>query len=148
MTGENVMKQFALIFTLLAVPAMAQTATAPAGPSTAMTPAPDDRAKQWVQLLDDKNYSDAYKQMAAAAQGKTAADPWTQKMSAARDPLGAMATRTIKDVKMTSTLPGMRDGQYATVRFDSSFAHKTAAVETVVLRSEKGAWSVVNYSIS
>lgn len=140
------MKHYALIFALLAVPAVAQTA--PGGPSTAMTPAPDDRAKQWVQLVDDKNYGDAYKQMGTAAQDKVAADKWSQKISAVRDPMGAMATRNIKDVKLTKTLPGMRDGQYATVRFDSSFAHKTAAVETVVLRSEKGAWSVIDYSIS
>jgi hypothetical protein len=142
------MKYAALVFALmLAAPALAQTA-APAGPSTAMTPAPDDRAKQWVQLVDDKNYGDAYKQMGTAAQSKVALGPWTQKVSAVRDPLGAMATRNIKDVKLTKTLPGMRDGQYATVQFDTSFAHKTAAVETVVLTSEKGAWSVIGYFLN
>jgi hypothetical protein len=148
-TGENVMKRLALIFALvLTAPALAQTAPASTGPSTAMTPAPDDRAKQWVQLVDDNNYGDAYKQMGLMAQNKIAADPWRQKVSSVREPLGAMATRTIKDVKLTKTLPGMRDGQYATVRFDTSFAHKTAAVETVVLTSEKGAWSVIGYFIN
>jgi hypothetical protein len=149
------MKRLTLIFALalaapaLAAPALAQTASAlPTGPSTAMTPAPDDRAKQWVQLVDDNNYSDAYKQMGMMAQNKVGADPWRQKVSSVREPLGAMATRTIKDVKLTKTLPGMRDGQYATVRFDSSFAHKTAAVETVVLTSEKGGWSVIGYFIN
>jgi len=143
------MKRLAFAFALLlTVPALAQTTQTPAGPSTAMTPAPDDRAKQWVQLVDDKNYADAYKQMGVAAQSKVAAGPWTQKVSTTRDPLGAMATRTIKDVKLTKTLPGMRDGQYATVQFDSSFAHKTAAVETVVLTSEKGGWSVIGYFIN
>ena len=143
------MKYLVLIFALLAAPAMAQSApAAPAGPSTAMTPAPDDRAKQWVQLVDDKNYSDAYKQMAAAAQNKVAVNPWTQKVSTTREPLGAMATRNIKDVKLTKTLPGMRDGQYATVQFDTSFAHKASAVETVVLTSEKGGWSVIGYFIN
>jgi hypothetical protein len=98
--------------------------------------------------VDDKNYSDAYKQMAAAAQNKVAVNPWTQKVSTTREPLGAMATRNIKDVKLTKTLPGMRDGQYATVQFDTSFAHKASAVETVVLTSEKGGWSVIGYFIN
>ena len=143
------MKWLVLVFaSLIALPAQAQTAPASPGPSTAMTPAPDDRAKQWVQLVDDKNYSDAYKQMAAAAQSKSAADVWTQKISAVREPLGAMATRTIKAVKLTKTLPGMRDGQYAMVQFDSSFAHKAAAVETLTLTSEKGGWSVIGYIIN
>src|ERR1700712_4997112 len=110
------MKRLAFAFAFrLPLPARAQPAQPPAGPATAMTPAPDDRAKQWVQLVDDKNYADAYRQMGVAAQSKVAADPWTQKISTTRDPLGAMATRTIKDVKLTKTLPGMRDGQYATV---------------------------------
>ena len=150
------MKWLALAFALLVVPpalsliapaALAQTAAAPAGPSTPMTPAPDDRAKQWLTLLDDKNYSDSYNQLAASARSKISVDSWSTKFGALREPLGAMATRTIKDVKLTKTLPGMRDGQYATVRFDSSFAHKAAATETVVLTSEKGGWSVISYAV-
>jgi hypothetical protein len=150
MGGENVMKRLTLILALaLAAPAMAQPASAPqTGPSTDMTPSPDDRAKQWVQLVDDNNYNDAYKQMGLTAQNKVTADPWRQKVSSIREPLGAMATRSIKDVKLAKTLPGMRHGQYAIVRFDSSFAHKTAAVETVVLTSEKGGWSVISYFIN
>ena len=149
------MKWFALLLALVfAAPAIAQGVVQPApaqgavGPATPMTPTPDDRAKQWLGLIDDKNYSDAYKQMGAAEQAKIGSGPWTQKISTTREPLGAMASRTIKDVKMSKALPGMRDGQYATVQFDSSFAHKASAVETVVMTSDKGAWSVIGYSIN
>ena len=31
-----------------------------------MTPTPDDRAKQWLGLVDDQNYADAYKQLGAS----------------------------------------------------------------------------------
>jgi hypothetical protein len=58
-----------------------------------------------------------------------------------------MNSRDIKAIKLTKILPGMRDGQYATVQFDSGFAHKASAVETVTLTSDKGAWSVIGYSI-
>jgi uncharacterized protein YjiS (DUF1127 family) len=130
---------------LLAAPAMAQGKS---GPSTAMTPTPDERAKQWLILIDDKNYADAFNQMAMAARGKTPVDQWIQKERNTREPLGAMSSRTLKDVKLTKTLPGMRDGQYATVRYDSAFAHKAVAVESVTLVSENGAWSVINYFIN
>lgn len=133
---------FALLF---AAPAWAQTA---AGPSTAMTPTPDDRAKQWLTVIDDQNYADAYKQMGRVARDKVAEQNFAEKVGGLRTPLGAMSSRTLKDVKMTKTLPGMRDGQYATVRFDSAFAHKAAAVETVTMVSENGAWSVVGYFIN
>ncbi len=140
------MKWLAIILVLfVAAPATAQNA---AGPSTSMTPTPDDRAKQWLTLLDDRNYADAYQQMGAAARGKLSADDWTRKMNDARVPLGAMSSRALKDVKLTRTLPGMRDGQYAVVRYDSAFAHKAAAIESLTLVSENGAWSIAGYSVN
>ena len=144
----------ALALLVLATPALAQgavqqpPATGAVGPATALTPSPDDRAKQWLGLVDDQNYADAYKQMGAAAQGKITSAAWAEKQSTSRGPLGAMATRSIKSIKLSNNLPGMRDGQYATVQFDSSFAHKAQATETVVLASDKGAWSVVSYSVN
>lgn len=140
------MKWLVMAFALLlAMPAaMAQPK---AGPSTAMTPTPDDRAKQWLVLVDDRNYAEAYDQMSARARAKSDAGQWSQKERGLREPLGAMSSRALKDVKMTKTLPGMRDGQYATVRYDTNFAHKAGAVESVTLVSENGAWSVISYSI-
>jgi hypothetical protein len=113
-----------------------------------MTPTPDDRAKQWLILLDDQNYADAYGQMAAAARDKAGKDDWVGKVSGIRTPLGAVSSRSLKDVKLTKTMPGMRNGQYAVVRYDSNFAHKAAAVETITLVSEKGAWAVAGYSVN
>jgi hypothetical protein len=148
MAGDIAMKrQIALVLILLVSPALGQGGQKPAAPAagavgaaTTMTPAPDVRAKQWLTLLDDKNYADAYKQMGPTAQGKTAANVWTQKMSGTRDPMGAMASRDIKSIDLS--------GQSVTVKFDSSFAHKAQAVETVQLVSDKGAWSVVNYTVN
>jgi uncharacterized protein YjiS (DUF1127 family) len=137
------MKWLVIAFSLLiAGPALA------AAPATSMTTSPDDRAKQWMILVDDQNYADAYQQMGAAARGKITAEAWSEKVRSVREPLGAMSSRTLKDVKMTKTLPGMRDGQYATVRYDSAFAHKAASVESITLVSENGAWSVIGYFIN
>jgi hypothetical protein len=119
-----------------------------AAPATSMTLSPDDRAKQWMILIDDQNYAEAYLQMGAAARGKIAADIWAQKMRDVREPVGAMSSRALKDVKMTKTLPGMRDGQYTTVRFDTTFAHKAVNMESVTLVSENGGWSVIGYFIN
>ncbi len=130
---------------LLAAPVLAQTA---AGPSTPMTPTPDERAKQWLTLVDDQNYAEAYKQMGASARSKSSEQNFADKVGGTRTPLGAMSSRTLKDVNLAKTLPGMRDGQYAVVRYDSAFAHKAAAVESVTLVSENGAWSVIGYFIN
>jgi hypothetical protein len=148
------MKWLALFLALsFAGPAFAQGAAQPApspgavGPATPLTPSPDVRAKQWLGLVDDQNYNDAYKQMSASAQGKITPAAWAARISQLREPLGAMSSRDIKAIRLTKVLPGMQDGQSATVQFDTSFAHKAPAVETVELASEKGAWSVTGYSI-
>jgi hypothetical protein len=90
--------------------------------------------------VDDKNYADAYKQLGAAAQGKIASGPWAQKLSSTREPMGAMSSRDIKSINLS--------GDSATVQFVSSFARKAQATETVQLVSDKGAWSVVGYSVN
>ena len=142
------MKWIALAFALLVTgPALAQGAPPPVR-ATAITPTPDDRAKQWLTLVDDGNYADSYKQMGAQATAKISAADWTQKVSSVRMPLGAMSSRNLKNVKMSKTLPGAPDGQYATIRYDSAFAHKAAAVETVILASGKDGWSVIGYFIN
>ena len=120
------------------LPALAQTPPAP----SAAQPGPDDRAKQWLTLVDDSNYADSGTQMGPQAKkAETAALPNL------REPLGAVANRNLKDVKLSTTNPGMPAGQYAVVRYDSNFAHKANAVETVILAMNKGAWSVVAYRI-
>jgi len=139
------MKWLAIAFALLiAAPAFAQVK---AGSSTAMTPTPDDRAKQWLSLMDDQNYADAYKQMGVVARDKVSAEGFSKTVGGVREPLGAMSSRALKDVRLTKTLPAMRDGQYAIVRYDSTFAHKAAVVESVTLISENGGWSVIGYFI-
>src|ERR1700722_3571948 len=123
MAGDNAMKwSIALMLLVLTTPALEQgavqqpPAAGAVGPATALTPPPDDRAKQWLSLVDDQNYADAYKQMGQAAQNKTTPSAFAEKFGSSRGPLGAMATRTIKSIKVS--------GQSATVQFDSSFARK------------------------
>jgi hypothetical protein len=136
-------------FLFIASAAMAQPAATPPTPAvaTAMTPTPDDRAKQWLNLVDDGNYAEAWKQAGATLRTHQSADSFVGQETAKRTPMGAMSGRTLKDVKLTKTVAGMRSGQYAVVRYDSAFAHQAAAVESVTLASENGGWSVVGYRI-
>ena len=76
--------RFAVIALLLfgaALPAAAQSAparNAPAGraPATSVTPAPDDRARQWLVLVDDKNFPQSWKDAGKAFQNRQTLDAW------------------------------------------------------------------------
>ena len=117
-------------------------ASAQAPVPTAAQPGPDDRAKQWLTLVDDANYTDSATQMGPQAKKSDLAT-----LPALREPLGAVANRNLKDVKLSHSNPGMPAGQYAVVRYDSNFARKANVVETVTLAMNKGAWAVVDYSL-
>jgi len=48
---------------------------------------------------------------------------------------------------MTS-MPGAPDGEYVVIQFESSFANKKSAVETVTpMKGEDGVWRVSGYYI-
>ena len=129
----------ALIAVCAAAPAFAQTSRRPV--ITASTPTPDDRARQWLVLVDDKNYSASWMQSAKSFQGRQRADAWAKEASTRREPLGAVASRGLKSIDLSR-------GNIAVIRYDTVFAHKAAAVETVTLGFENGSWAVTDYSVN
>ncbi|HEY2009702.1 MAG TPA: DUF4019 domain-containing protein [Rhizomicrobium sp.] len=115
----------------------------PAGKSTvsASAPTPDDRARQWLVLVDDKNYAQSWSEAAKAFQSREKTDAWAAKAGTERTPLGAVASRDLKSIDLSRS-------DTAIVRYDTVFAHKAQAVETVTLAYENGGWSVTDYSVN
>ena len=132
-------------------PALAQGSAAPVnpGPSTAMTPTPDDRAKQWLILVDDSNYEEAWKQAGAYLRDHAAADIFAKQVGDTRGPMGAMSSRTIKDVQADQDhYQGCGTANMLSCATDlDASPHKAAsALETVALVS--GEWWLVGDRLS
>jgi hypothetical protein len=131
----------ALIAFFIALPA-ATPVLAQTPPVTAAQPTPDDRARQWLTLVDDSNYTEGVSQM-----GEQARTILMGQLPQIREPLGAMAGRNLKDITLPKTVPGMPAGQYAVVRYESRFANRATAIETVTLAMAKSGWAVVGYRV-
>lgn len=131
----------ALLFFGAALPAGAQSTPAKRAQATSVTPAPDDRARQWLVLVDDKNFAQSWKDAGKAFQNRQSVDAWTNDAGTKRVPLGAVASRDLKSIDLSRN-------NVAVIRYDTSFAHKTAAVETVTLAFENDGWVVSDYSIN
>jgi hypothetical protein len=129
----------ALLTFTAASPGMAQGARK--NVATAATPAPDDRARAWLVLVDDKNYTQSWTQSGAAFKNRQKADAWAKDELAKREPLGAVASRGLKSIDLSRNT-------VAVIRYDTVFAHKASAVETVTLAFENGSWVVTDYSVS
>ena len=130
---------FALILSM-AAPALAQ-APSPARRISGTVPAPDDRARQWLVLVDDKNYAQSWTESGAAFKTKQKADAWAIDAGNRRTPLGAVASRGLKSIDVSRN-------NTAVIRYDTVFARKAAAVETVTLNFENGGWAVVDYTVN
>jgi hypothetical protein len=130
----------ALLLFGAATPAFPQAAPAKKSTITAVTPAPDDRARAWLVLVDDKNYAQSWGEAAKVFQNRRKTDAWAADATATRAPLGAVASRGLKSIDLSR-------GNIAVIRYDTVFAHKAAAIETVTLTFENGSWSVTDYSV-
>jgi hypothetical protein len=132
---------------ILLLPANALAQGAPVKPASPAKPnavtagetAPSDRARQWLTLVDDGNYAQAWKD-AGTAFHKRAADSWSKDALAMRDPLGAVANRALKSIDVSKP-------QVAMVSYDTAFVRKAGTVETVTLTFENGGWVVTDYVI-
>ena len=122
-------------------PVIAQSAPARRAPISAATPAPDDRARQWLVLVDDKNFAQSWKDAGKVFQNRQTADAWAGDAGTKRVPLGAVASRDLKSIDLSRN-------NVAVIRYDTSFAHKTGAVETVTLTFENDGWAVTDYSVN
>ncbi|HVV26670.1 MAG TPA: DUF4019 domain-containing protein [Rhizomicrobium sp.] len=120
-----------------ASPAFSQSAV----PSTAATATPDDRARQWLVLLDDKNYAQSWSEAGSSFKARRKTDAWAKDAAEKRAPLGAVASRDLKSIDLSR-------GNTAVIRYDTVFARKAAAVETVTLSFENNGWSVADYSVN
>jgi hypothetical protein len=122
-------------------PTFAQSAPARQSTVTAVAPAPDDRARQWLVLVDDKNYAQSWNDAAKAFRDRQTADAWASDATIRRAPLGAVASRGLKSIDVSGA-------NVAVIHYDTAFARKAGAVETVKLAFGSGSWSVTDYSIN
>jgi hypothetical protein len=106
-------------------------------------------SETWLSLTDSGNYAESYQEAAQYFKDSITNDKWQNAMHAVRDPLGKVLSRKLKSATYTKTLPGVPDGAYVVIQYDTSFEHKQSAVETVTPMLDKdGKWRVSGYFIS
>ena len=119
----------------------------------ALAQAPEDKARfaaeQWIVLVDDGQYEQSWKEAAKIFQDAVASPDWQKKAQTDRTQLGQKQTRKLKDIKVAATLKGLPAGQYVQVKYQSSFANKKVALETITAVLEPdGNWRVAAYSVN
>jgi hypothetical protein len=105
-------------------------------------------AEQWLSLTDAGKFAESWNTAAESFQAAVSQDQWQRLLGAVRKPLGALVSRQLKSAKYTKSLPGAPDGEYVVLQFETTFANKKDAVETVTPMLDKdGQWRVSGYYI-
>jgi hypothetical protein len=69
-------------------------------------------------------------------------------MTTYRDPLGEVVSRQLRSAQRATELPGAPDGQYLVMQFETAFAGKKTAIETVTfMLADAGQWREAGYYI-
>lgn len=112
------------------------------------TQAAEQAAQSWLRFVDSGDYSQSWVQASSLFKAAVTEQDWIRKVKAVRQPLGALISRKLKSATPTTQLPGAPDGQYVVLQYETSFANKKSAVETVTPMLDKdGQWRVSGYFI-
>jgi hypothetical protein len=105
-------------------------------------------AKAWLALVDAGDSAQSWQQASAFFRGAVAERQWATALAGLRTPLGAPASRTETSARHVTSLPGVPDGQYVVMTFDTAFANKKTAIETVTFRQDTdGTWRAAGYFV-
>lgn len=104
-------------------------------------------ANSWIQLIDDWRWDDSWIAAGTLFKSQIPQPRWAATVAAVRAPLGTVSSRALKGVTKTRSLPGVPDGHYEVVQFQTSFSNKAFATETIVLSRETAGWKVDGYFI-
>jgi Protein of unknown function (DUF4019) len=139
-------RQLSRLIVLIALSAIGGSGVIRAQESSAK--AAQASVETWLSLIDGQNYAASWDSAATLFRSAVTQEQWTAAAQTARAPLGQIKTRALKAATATKTLPGVPDGEYVVFQFDTSFAQKAAAVETVTaVREKDGTWHVGGYFI-
>jgi hypothetical protein len=104
-------------------------------------------AEEWLALIDAADYAAAHAAEPPRLRAATTPEQFQRSMESRRQPFGDVLSRKFIGSAFTRKLTGAPDGQYQSILFRTSFAHKSVAAERVILSREADAWRVVDYRV-
>lgn len=133
---------------LVAAVCLALTAPAVAAEPDSPEKVAERAASTWLALVDAGRYAESWTAAARLFRDQVASEQWEKAVRSAREPLGKLQSRSLRNAEFTRTLPGAPDGEYVVLLFDSVFENKKGAVETVTpMKDKDGQWRVAGYFV-
>jgi predicted RNA-binding protein associated with RNAse of E/G family len=105
-------------------------------------------AEKWLGLVDSEKYTESWTEASELFKNSITQEQWKRTVEAVRKPLGKIITRKLSTKTYTTSLPGVPDGEYVVIQFNTSFENKKSAIETITpMKDKDGKWRVSGYYI-
>lgn len=105
-------------------------------------------AKNWLELVDGKNYAKSYDDAAEFFKAMVKKDEWINTLTSLRSMLGPVESRKLVSKKFQNKMPGAPDGEYVIIIYKTDFRKKADAQEVIVpMLDSDGKWRVSGYHI-
>ena len=119
---------------------------APAFGAEAREDAAQAVVESWLKVVDQGPCAASWEAAADALKTAISKDEWTKGCEGARQVLGKLVSRKLKSRQYTEQLPGLPDGKYVVIQYDSVYEQKASALETVTTMVDfDGTWRVSGY---
>ena len=101
-------------------------------------------AEEFLELLDDGQYEQSWRESALLFQALKTEREWVEKAGRQRPLFGPTLQRTLKSAEYRSSMVGLPDGDYAVIVFETRFERKREGLETTTLifDDDEGSWRV------
>lgn len=114
----------------------------------ANNPAGSSAAIEWLKIVDAGSYAESWQKSDSYFQSQLSQDTWESALKSVRSPLGKVNSRSELGAKEYTSLPGVPDGEYLILQFQTEFQNKKSAIETLTLSKSSGQWLPVGYFIN
>jgi hypothetical protein len=104
-------------------------------------------ALQWLQLLDQGDYDEAFEFEAQDFRMYRTQSQFVRLMQARRAPFGKTIDRKFIGAAHVEKFVGAPEGNYESVLFKTNFEHKNPTAERVILIKQSVGWRVIDYKI-
>ena len=105
-------------------------------------------ASDFLALIDNGKYGEAYKQLAPPSEPAEKKSTWQSDVSRYRRQIGKLHGRKLLSAEYSTKVAGGEEGEYVIVTFMSSFERLGSALEVVIPELQPdGTWIISGYSI-
>lgn len=104
-------------------------------------------AKQWLKIVDAGEYVKSWQKSDLLFKSQLSLTKWDAALKGVRTPLGKVKSRSELGAKEYSALPGVPEGEYLVIQFQTEFENKKSATEILTLSKSSGHWLPVGYFI-